>query len=180
MGSASHAIVRCVKCPMKETSLTTRITRSERLRRNIERITNRSVPFAERIFDGDIGRGFLFWAADLHLDQTDNPPTEDDLLTSITDGKDDLELDAYYVDDSSLTIYLFQGKYRSNPGNLRMPELTNFLDVPSKLASPQILAEISNEKILEFAPTFRRSLLDGYEIQLVLSNDLAGDQDATK
>ena len=144
-----------------------RASTSERRRRAIERITNRSNPIAERLFHGDLGRGFLFWAADLHLDQTDNPPTEDDLLANITDGNDDLELDAYYVDDSSLTIYLFQSKFRSNPANLRMSDLVNFLDVPKKLTSPQMLAEISNEKILEFAPTFRRCILEGYELQLV-------------
>ena len=88
------------------------------------------------------------------------------MLANITDGKDDLELDAYYVDDDAKTVHLFQSKYRSNPGNLKMSDLASFLDVPSKLATPQILAQLSNDKILEFAPTFRRVLLDGYELQL--------------
>ena len=101
------------------------------------------------------------------MDQTANEPTVDDLLANITDGKDDLELDAYYVDDDAMTVYLFQSKYRSKPGNLRMPDLANFLEVPNKLATPRVLAEISNEQILEFAPTFRRVLLGGYELHLV-------------
>ncbi len=144
-----------------------RATVAARRTRAIERITNRSRPYSNRLFDGDSGKGFLFWAVDLHLDQTDNGPTEDDLLANITDASDDLELDAYFIDESSLTIYLFQSKYRSSPTNLRMNDLTNFLDVPRKLTSSQILAGISNESILQFAPTFRRYIVDGYELQLV-------------
>ena len=145
----------------------TRQERNEQRLREIERIANRVTTSADRLFDGDMAKGFLYWAADLHLDQTENPPTEDDLLANITDGRDDLELDAYYVDDDAMTVYLFQSKYRSAPGNLRMGDLANFLEVPNKLATPQVLAEISNEQILDFAPTFRRVLLDGYELQLV-------------
>ena len=145
----------------------TRQDRDQQRTRDIERITNRVREPADRLFDGDPAKGFLYWAADLHLDQTENPPTEDDLLANITDGKDDLELDAYYVDDDAMTVYLFQSKFRSSPGNLKMADLASFLDVPNKLATPQILAQVSNEKILEFAPTFRRILLEGYELHLV-------------
>ena len=142
-------------------------TLRERRQREIERITNLAKASADRLFSGDLAKGFLFWAADVHLDQSDSPPTEEELLESITDGKDDLELDAYYIDESSMTVYLFQSKYRSNPGNVRMNDLASFLDVPKKLTTPQILADISNESILELAPRFRRCVLDRYEIQLV-------------
>ena len=142
-------------------------TLSERRQRDVERITNLATATSDRLFSGDIAKGFLFWAADVHLDQSENPPTEEELLESITDGKDDLELDAYYIDESSLTVYLFQSKYRSSPGTVRMNDLASFLDVPKKLTAPQVLADISNESILELAPRFRRCILDGYEIQLV-------------
>ena len=145
----------------------TRRERDERRLRDVERITNRGRDYSDRLFDGDPAKGFLYWAAELHLYQTANAPTEDDLLSNITDGKDDLELDAYYVDDDAMTVYLFQSKYRSSPGNLKMGDLASFLDVPNKLATPQMLAQVSNEKVLEFAPTFRRRLLDGYELHLV-------------
>lgn len=135
--------------------------------RDIQRITNRAQTSANRTFDGDTPKEFLYWAMDLHLDQAENQPTVDELLGNITDGKDDLELDAYYIDDDARTIYLFQSKFRSNPGNLKMAELANFLEVPNTLSSPQILAGISNERILDFAPAFRRTILDGYELQLV-------------
>lgn len=141
--------------------------RQQERQREIERITSRARHSADDLFGGNIARGFLFWAAEQHLEQTDNAPTEDELLGNITDGRDDLELDAYYVDDSSSTVYLFQSKYRSNPGNLRMNDLASFLDVPKKLTSLQILADISNEGILQFAPVFRRCVLNGYETRLV-------------
>ena len=135
--------------------------------REIQRVTTRASSFANRLFDGDLAKEFLYWAMDLHLDQAENQPTVDELLANVTDGKDDLELDAYYIDDDARTIYLFQSKYRSNPGNLRMADLVNFLEVPNKLSSPHILAGISNEQILDFVPAFRRNILDGYELQLV-------------
>ena len=145
----------------------TRREHEERKRREIERIVNRAQKPADRLFGGNLALGFLYWAADLHLDQTDNPPTEDDLLSNITDGKDDLELDAFHVDDDARSVYLFQSKYRSDPGNLSMSDLTNFLDVPVKLVTPRLLAGLSNQGILEFVPTFRKCLLDGYELRLV-------------
>ena len=52
-----------------------------------------------------------------------------------------------------------------------MSDLTNFLDVPGKLVTPQILADLSNQKILEFAPTFRRLIFDRYELQLVIRDN---------
>ena len=86
----------------------TRRERDEQRARDIGRITNRLRDYANRLFDGDLARGFLYWAVELDLDQTENRPTVDDLLANITDGKDDLELDAYYVDDDTSTVYLFQ------------------------------------------------------------------------
>ena len=150
-----------------EDMMPTRSKQNQQKLREIERVTARARASADRLFDGDLAKGFLYWATDLHLDQTASSPTEEDLLGNITDGKDDLELDAYYVDDDAMTVYLFQSKYRSEPGNLLMRDLASFLDVPTKLTTPQILAEISNEKVLDFAPTFRQLLLEGYDLQLV-------------
>jgi len=142
-------------------------TLKEKRQREVDRITNVAHVEADSLFDGDIAKGFLFWAAGVHLHQSEDDPTEEGLLESITDGKDDLELDAYHIDDSSRTVYLFQSKYRSNPGTVKMNDLASFLDVPNKLTTPKILADVSNEGILELAPRFRRCIQDGYEIQLV-------------
>ena len=142
-------------------------TQKERRQREIERVTNLAKTPADRLFGGNLANGFLYWAADVHLDQSDSPPTEEELLECITDGRDDLELDAYHIDDLSMTVYLFQSKYRSTPGNMRMNDLASFLDVPKKLTSQQLLAGISNERILDLVPRFRRCVLDGYEVHLV-------------
>ena len=48
-----------------------------------------------------------------------------------------------------------------------MSDFASFLDVPNKLATPQMLAQLTNDKILEFVPTFRSCLLAGYQLELV-------------
>ena len=53
-------------------------TLSERRQREVERITNLAKAPADRLFGGDLAKGFLFWAADVHLDQSDSPPTEEE------------------------------------------------------------------------------------------------------
>ena len=153
-----------------------RQSRQRERRREIERVTSRARHLADDLFGGDIAKGFLFWAAEQHLQQTENAPTQDELLENITDGRDDLELDAYYVDESSQAIYLFQSKYRSGPANIAMGDLVNFLDVPKRLTSPTILSDVVNQAILEFAPLFRRCVLDNYEIRLVYLTTLRSTQ----
>ena len=155
---------------------TQRQRRQREKERDIERIASRARRSADDLFGGDIAKGFLFWAVEQHLQQADTDPTEDALLENITDSRGDLELDAYYVDDSSQTVYLFQSKYRSTPANLQSSYLSNFLDVPNKLTSPQMLAGISNEGILQFLPVFRRCILDGYDLRLVYLTTLRATQ----
>ena len=147
-------------------------TKKETHQQGIERIKGFIQGYADRLFSGSLERAFLFWASGLHLDQADDPPTDDELLGNITDGKDDLELDAYFVDESANAIYLFQSKFRTLPANLAQKDPLNFLDVPTKLTSPQILAANTNEKILELAPTFRQHILNGYGLQLRLVTTL--------
>ena len=151
-------------------------TARARRQRAIERITNRISGISDLHFDGDHGKGFLFWATDLHLDQTDDPPTEEILLGNLTDGPGDLELDAYHVDDSSGTIYLFQSKYRAAPANLRANDFAGLLDVPRKLTTPALLADLNNENVLDFARRFRQHLLDGYDLQLVYVTTMKATQ----
>ena len=142
-------------------------TKKQQHSRNIDRIVNRIKDSADASFDGRLERAFLFWAVDTYLDQAGNRPTGDDLLVNITDGKDDLELDAYYIDEEEQTIYLFQAKFRSSPDNIKMKDFLSFLDVPKKLTTPQILSGITNEHILEFARPFRSYLLEGYRLELI-------------
>ena len=142
-------------------------TKKQQHSRNIDRIVNRIKDSADASFDGRLERAFLFWAVDTYLDQAGNRPTGDDLLVNITDGKDDLELDAYYIDEEEQTIYLFQAKFRSSPDNIKMKDFLSFLDVPKKQTTPQILSGITNEHILEFARPFRSYLFEGYRLALI-------------
>ena len=119
-----------------------------------------------------IERKFLIWATDLYLAAYDSQPSNEDLLENITDGKDDLEVDAYLVDDDDKTVYLFQSKFRSKPGNLSKKDIADFQAAPSRLCSPSLLARNTNEKILEFAPTFRQCIVNGYGLNLVLVTTL--------
>ena len=125
--------------------------------------------------NGDLARGFLIWGTQLHLDQTEDPPTKDDLIANITDGKDDLEIDFYLIDDDqeSKTIYLFQSKHRTTPGNISKKDVADFLAAPTRLVSTANLAKNTNAKIIELAPIFRTKLLEGYQIQLILLTSLS-------
>ena len=133
----------------------------------IDRINNLIKQQPEGLFDGDFESGLLLWGMELHLDQADDPPSQDELLASVTDGKDDLGIDAYFVDEAASTLYLFQSKHRSTPGNISQKDLSHFLSAPERLTTPQVLAKCTNQKILELAPTFREKLLDGFQLHMI-------------
>ena len=120
------------------------------------------------LFDGVHEKGFLYFGTQLCLNQAESMPTQDDLLENFTDGKDDLEIDAYHIDDDGRAIYLFQSKFRNEPKTIPSSDLSNFLDAPLRLTNPQALVKNTNEKILELAPVFRQKILDGFEINLTL------------
>ena len=67
------------------------------------------------LIDGEREKGFLYFGTQLCLNQAESMPIQDDLLENFTDGKDDLEIDAYHIDDDGRAIYLFQSKFRSEP-----------------------------------------------------------------
>ncbi len=138
----------------------------------IERIRSLIQSNADELFGGDLGRAFLVWASQLHLDQVEDPPTSDDLIAAMTDGKDDLEIDLFLVDEESRNVYLFQSKYRSTPGNISKKDLTDFLEAPARLVSAAYLAKNTNAKIVELAPIFREKLVEGYQVQLVFVTSL--------
>ncbi|MBI4298930.1 MAG: AIPR family protein [Chloroflexi bacterium] len=142
-------------------------TKKQTQQKKIDRLTSLIKSTGENFFGGNLERGFLFWAAQLHLNQAETSPTINDLLENITDGKDDLEIDEYFIDDDAGILYLFQAKYRSSPGNIPPKDLSNFLDAPIRITNPQALVKNTNEKILQFAPLFREKILDGFELQLV-------------
>ena len=134
----------------------------------IERVKSIIQRDSRLLFNGALEKGFLYFGAQLCLNQADSIPTQDDLLENFTDGKDDLEIDAYHIDDDGRAIYLFQSKFRSGPTTIPSKDLSNFLDAPLRLTNPQALLKNTNEKILQLAPAFREKILDGFEINLSL------------
>ena len=134
----------------------------------IERVKSIIQRDSRLLFNGALEKGFLYFGAQLCLNQADSIPTQDDLLENFTDGKDDLEIDAYHIDDDGRAIYLFQSKFRSDPTTIPSKDLSNFLDAPLRLTNPQALLKNTNEKILDLAPVFREKILDGFEVNLSL------------
>lgn len=82
---------------------------------NIDRVV---ALIQDDVSETPLERKFLIWATELYLAAYDAQPSSEDLLENITDGKDDLEVDAYLEDDENKAVYLFQSKFRSKPGNL--------------------------------------------------------------
>ena len=130
----------------------------------IDRLNGLIKGTSDSLFQGAYEAGFLYWATELHLSQADSSPTMDELLENITDGKDDVEIDAYFIDEDANTIYLFQSKYRGSPGTITSKDLSNFLNSPGRLTNPQALLKNTNGKILQFAPLFREKILDGFDL----------------
>ena len=135
--------------------------------KNADRITALATGDAKRLFNGNIAKGFLYWGADLLLQEVSDLPTEDDLLQNIVDGKD-LGLDCYFVDEDEQTVWLFQSKYSSAPVNIPHKEISDFLRVPGRLVDPIIMsAKNTNAKVVDFAQTFRERVIAGLQIKLV-------------
>ncbi len=132
----------------------------------INRLTSLVEGTSQQLFKGALEKGFLYWSTRLCLSQAENMPTQDDLLENITDGKDDLEVDAYHIDEDGHTIFLFQSKYHSKPQNIPSKDLANFIQAPSRLTNPQALAKVTNQKLLQLVPLFREKILDGFALQL--------------
>ena len=152
-------------------------SKKEKRQADIDRLVSLVEGDADRWFEGDKARGFLFWGVKLYLEQeSHSEPTEDDLLGSITDGAGDLEVDAYHVDEEGQTIYLFQAKYSEKPETIKRRNVADFKGAAERLANPHSLIETYNDKILELAPVFRERILDGYKLTLVFLSTQAATQ----
>lgn len=152
-------------------------SKREKRQADIDRLSSLIEGDADRWFEGEKARGFLFWGVKLYLEQeSHSEPTEDDLLASITDGTGDLEVDAYHVDEEGQTVYLFQAKYSEKPETIKRRNVADFKGAPERLADPHSLIETYNDKILELAPVFRERILDGYKLTLVFLSTQAATQ----
>ena len=140
---------------------------------SIERVETLIDTHRPEVANNKLEGKFLLWATELFLESADNPPSTEELMADITDGKDDLEIDAYHIDGEERIVYLFQSKFRSAPGNVSKKDVADFCDAPSRLCSTYALASNTNEKIVELGSTFRQKIHDGYELQLVMVTTLA-------
>ena len=119
-------------------------------------------------YGGEVdGDKFLLWASKQHLQFLNDPPTTEDLLERKTDGRDDIGLDLYYVDDDEEVVYLVQSKYRSQSDTIKRQEMDSFLRLPEKLLDRAVLGSISNTGVLQFAYDYKELISKGFELRLV-------------
>lgn len=85
-------------------------------------------------------------------------------LTAI-DKTGDLEIDGWFVDDTSEVFFLFQ----CDGSNSRVDEgkLAKFWESPTELANPARVAATPNQSVKELAPVFVDKLRDEYSLRMV-------------
>ena len=114
------------------------------------------------------GERFLLWSTQSYFRRSmSDPPSVEELLDRRTDGRDDLGLDLYFVDDDEQIVYMIQSKFRSNTSTIKRPEIDSFLALPSKLVDRDMLNAITNHRVLRFAYDFKDLVARGFEIRLV-------------
>ena len=119
-------------------------------------------------FGGGIdGERFLIWASQSYFQFMDDPPSIEELLDRKTDGRDDLGLDLYYVDDDEEVVYLVQSKFRSQYATVKRAEIDSFLSLPNKLVDRKMLGVTNNTRVLQFAFNFKDLVSKGFELRLV-------------
>ena len=141
-------------------------TVKERHQEQIDQLVSTILDEVDELVDID-GDSFLLWAADKYLQPVDDHLSSEDLEVCITDGKDDLGLDMYYVDEEAEVIYLFQSKLRTRTNTVKRPEIDSVLALPGKLMDGKALRNINNERLVDFAVRFRQCVDQGYEIKVV-------------
>lgn len=132
----------------------------------VERISYLLAKTADEYFDGAKEPAFLLWAMSLALEQTDDPPSQEDLVSNITDGPNDLGLDGYFLDQGERTLYLFQGKFSTATTTIPREPVADFLGLPNRLSNFETLIH-ANTKVVEFAPIFKEAATDGFQLHFV-------------
>ncbi len=117
--------------------------------------------------DESDGYRFLLWSSDKYLQSASDYLSAEDLEVCVTDGKDDLGLDMYYVDEDDEVVYLFQSKYRGTANTVKRSEIESTLGLANKLMSGTALRSVNNERLVDFAVRFRRIVDSGYEVRVV-------------
>lgn len=108
------------------------------------------------------GQRFVAWyLRNVHL--RDMNETKDD----ITDGADDKQIDAIFVDDNQQTIYVIQGKFIGN-GSVDAEPLREVLSSWIQLKDLVRLQEVGNQKLKRKLSEIAKALEDEYEIEFEL------------
>jgi len=123
--------------------------------------------FYQQNFPND-GQRFVAWyLRNIHL--RDMNETKDDM----TDGADDKQIDAIFIDDNQQTIYVIQGKFIGN-GSVDAEPLREVLSSWIQLRDLVRLQEVGNQKLKRKLSEVAKALEDEYEIEfeLITTGDL--------
>lgn len=117
--------------------------------------------FYQQNFPND-GQRFVAWyLRNIHL--RDMNETKDDM----TDGADDKQIDAIYIDDNQQTVYIIQGKFIGN-GSVDAEPLREVLSSWVQLRDLVRLQEVGNTKLKRKLSEVAKALEDEYEIEFEL------------
>ena len=117
--------------------------------------------FYQQNFPND-GQRFVAWyLRNVHL--RDMNETKDDM----TDGADDKQIDAVFIDDNQQTIYIIQGKFIGN-GSVDGEPLREVLSSWVQLKDLVRLQEVGNPKLKRKLSEVAKALEDEYEIEFEL------------
>lgn len=120
------------------------------------------------------GQRFVAWyLRNIHL--RDQNEARDD----ITDGADDKQIDAIFVDDSKNIIYVMQGKFVSNP-TLNAESLREVLASWLRLRDLVRLQEGANYKLQQKLAEVHRALEEEYEVIFELVTTAAFNEEAKR
>lgn len=118
-------------------------------------------PYFQEQYPND-GQRFVAWyLRNIHL--RDMVETKDD----ITDGADDKQIDAIYIDDDNSTIYVIQGKFIGG-GNVDAEPLREVLSSWLQLRNLVRLQEVGNIKLKRKLQELSKALEDDYEVNFEL------------
>ncbi|MDE2702341.1 MAG: AIPR family protein [Chloroflexota bacterium] len=122
---------------------------------------------AETWYDGDIPRAFRHAAFQT---LAPDPTLSDEQVIELTaiDQSGDLEVDGWFVDEQSETVFLFQSAGGAN----RIPEgkVTKFWEAPEELLNAQRVRGSNNQLIKELSDELDARIADDYGITMVLAS----------
>jgi len=122
---------------------------------------------ADDYYKGDSARAFLHWGIREMLFEDD---LSDEVIAEklIIDGPDDLGVDAFWVDDESKVVHLFQSKYLS-AANTILPrsDVDTFIAAPARLLDPDMVTKSKNEGVKELNEALVSALESEFTVNLI-------------